>query len=102
MGTLRGAPGSHVPDRCRSDSMIPDDPYLLVRAGSLYVTVVLTVAIWIVRRPTARDVSAGLLASVLNLPALMALNLAAMRYGWGTFDGRRGTVLGATVDFPAR
>ena len=78
--------------------MMPGDPYLLVRAGSLYVTVVLTLAAWAVRRPTAREMSGGVLACLWNLPALMALNLAAVHYGWWTFDARGGLFLGVPVD----
>ena len=41
--------------------MMPGDPYLLVRAASLYVTVVLTLALWAVRRPGARHMSGAAL-----------------------------------------
>src|SRR5688572_8996579 len=86
VGTIRREHRSRVPHRRGGDPMMPGDPYLLVRAVSLYVTVVLTVAAWAVRRPTARDMSGGVLACLWNLPTLMALNLAAAHYGWWTFD----------------
>ena len=78
--------------------MTAGDPYLLVRAGSIYVTVVLTLAVWVVRRPTAREVSGGVLATMWNLPALTALNLAAIHFGWWAFDARGGLFLGTPVD----
>ncbi len=74
------------------------DPYLLVRAGSLYATVLLTLAIWAVRRPGRNELSGGLLATVWNVPVLMALNLAAVHQGWWTFDARGGLFLGVPVD----
>src|SRR6187402_92205 len=80
LGTLCGDDGSDLPHRCSGDSMITNDPYLLVRAGALYVTVMLTVAACVVRRPTAGDVSGALMASLWNVPVLMALNVAAMKY----------------------
>ena len=74
------------------------DPYLLVRAASLYVTVVLTFAVWIWRRPSDRAwVGAGL-GFLWNLPALMLLHLAATRFGWWRIDADGGLLLGMPVD----
>jgi protein-S-isoprenylcysteine O-methyltransferase Ste14 len=78
---------------------MPVDPHLLVRAGALYATVVLTLVAWAVRRPTARDMSGGVLACLWNLPTLMALNLAAAHYGWWRFDAHGGVFLGVPIDF---
>jgi protein-S-isoprenylcysteine O-methyltransferase Ste14 len=75
------------------------DPYLVVRAGSLYVVVMLTLAIWIIRRRPSRMLLAGLLASLWNLPVLVALNLAAIYFGWWTFNASGGIFLGVPVDF---
>jgi protein-S-isoprenylcysteine O-methyltransferase Ste14 len=74
------------------------DPYLLVRAGALYVTVVLTVAIWTWRRPGARALAGAVLACLWNLPVVLALHLAARRFGWWEFDARGGLLLGMPVD----
>ena len=78
--------------------MIAADPYLLVRAGSIYVTAFLTLAIWLVRRPRARELSAALLAALWNLPVLLAVTVAAVRYGWWTFDAAGGLLIGVPVD----
>jgi protein-S-isoprenylcysteine O-methyltransferase Ste14 len=78
--------------------VIPLDPYLVVRGGSLYLACVLSVAAWLWRRPSARVWSGGVIASLLNVPVLLALNVAASRAGWWTFDARGGLLLGVPVD----
>jgi protein-S-isoprenylcysteine O-methyltransferase Ste14 len=78
--------------------MIPADPYLLVRAASIYVAAVLTALVWAWRRPMPRALAGGLLASVWNLPALLALNVLAIRFGWWRFDATGGLLLGIPVD----
>ena len=75
-----------------------DDRYLLVRAASLYVTVMVSGALWVWRRPTARGVAGAVLASVWNLPVLLALHLAAAHFGWWRFDARGGLLLGLPVE----
>ena len=75
-----------------------DDPYLLVRAASLYVTVMLTGALWVWRRPTRLAVAGAVMASLWNLPAVLALHLAATHFGWWQFDARGGLVLGMPVE----
>jgi protein-S-isoprenylcysteine O-methyltransferase Ste14 len=74
------------------------DPYVLVRAGSLYITAVLTAAVWLWRRPSSRTVGAAVLAFIWNIPAVLLLNLLAMRAGWWDFDARGGLLLGVPVD----
>jgi hypothetical protein len=66
------------------------DRYLLVRAASLYIAVVLSVAVWVWRRPGTRAVSAAVLASLWNLPALLLLHVAAAHFGWWQFEARGG------------
>src|SRR5436190_3674002 len=75
-----------------------DDHYLLVRAASLYVTVMLTGAIWMGRRPTRCAVAGAVMASLWNLPAVLALHLAAKHFGWWQFDARGGLLLGMPVE----
>lgn len=74
------------------------DPYLLVRAGSLYMTTVFTAAVWLWRRPSSRTSGAAVLAFIWNVPAVLLLNLLAMRAGWWDFDARGGLLLGVPVD----
>jgi len=75
-----------------------DDRYLLVRAASLYITVMATGAVWLWRRPTGRAVAAAVLASFWNVPVVLALHLAAVHVGWWHFDARGGLLLGMPVE----
>ena len=74
------------------------DPYLLVRAASLYIAVILTIAVWLWRRPSPRAVAGAILAFVWNLPVVLILHLAALQFGWWQFDARGGLLLGMPVD----
>jgi protein-S-isoprenylcysteine O-methyltransferase Ste14 len=74
------------------------DRYLLVRTASLYVTVMLTAAVWVWRRPSTRIVSGAMLASVWNLPVVLLLHVAAAHFGWWQMDARGGLLLGMPVD----
>ena len=74
------------------------DPYLLVRAGSVYVAAVPTSAAWLWRRPDARSMTGALLGAIWNVPALLALNVIAARIGWWRFDAHGGLLLGVPVD----
>ena len=75
-----------------------EDRYLLIRAASLYVTVMLTVALWVWRRPTRSAVAGALMASVWNLPVVLVLHLAAKHFGWWQFDAHGGLFLGMPVE----
>ena len=72
-------------------------PELLVRAASLYVPVLLAIAIALHARPDRRRVAGALLATAWNLVALLAVNLVAVRAGWWTFAAGSASVGG----FPA-
>ncbi|HEY3043233.1 MAG TPA: hypothetical protein VGJ39_04375 [Vicinamibacterales bacterium] len=89
--------------------MMFDDRYLLVRAASLYVTVMLTCVFWVWRRPFAEPVEAqgrptrgavagAVMASIWNVPVVLALHLAAAHFGWWQFDARGGLLLGMPVE----
>ncbi len=75
-----------------------DDRYLLVRAGALYVALVLTVVSWACRRPRACVIGGAALAGLWNVPVLLALHLLATRAGWWWFDADGGLLLGMPVD----
>src|SRR5262245_28764644 len=75
-----------------------DDRYLLIRAASVYISVVLTVMVWLWRRPTTRERAGAMLASAWNLPVVLALQLAARQFGWWEFDARGGLFLGIPVE----
>jgi len=78
--------------------VIPIDPYLLVRATSLYVALVLTAAVWVWRRPDPRSIAGAALAFVWNLPVVLILHMVAARMGWWRFDASGGMLLGMPVD----
>jgi protein-S-isoprenylcysteine O-methyltransferase Ste14/predicted DCC family thiol-disulfide oxidoreductase YuxK len=78
--------------------MIRVDPYLLVRAASLYLAVTATIVLWAWRRPAPRGVAGAVLACCWNLPIVLGLNVAAAHEGWWRFDGHGGLLLGMPVD----
>ena len=78
--------------------MIAVDPYLLVRAGSVYVAAVLTSAVWLWRRPDRRCATGALLGAIWNVPAVLMLNVIAVRIGWWHFEAHGGLLLGVPVD----
>jgi protein-S-isoprenylcysteine O-methyltransferase Ste14 len=78
--------------------MTLENRYLLVRAASLYISVIATGLVWMWRRPTTRTVAGAVLASFWNLPIVLALHLAATHFGWWRFDARGGLLLGMPVE----
>jgi protein-S-isoprenylcysteine O-methyltransferase Ste14 len=74
------------------------DPYLLVRAASIYLALVLTVAVWFWRWPRQEAVAGAVMASVWNLPLVLLLNVVAQRRGWWRFDARGGLLLGVPLE----
>jgi protein-S-isoprenylcysteine O-methyltransferase Ste14 len=74
------------------------DAHVFVRAASLYVAVVATATAVIWRRPTARQLTGALLAALWNLPALLMVNVIAIRLGWWRFEADGGLLLGVPVD----
>ena len=78
--------------------MMSLDPYLLVRAASIYLVLMLTVAVWLWRRPRQEAVAGAVLASVWNLPLVLLLNVVAQWRGWWRFDARGGLLLGIPLE----
>ena len=74
------------------------DSYVIVRAASIYIAVMLTGAVWMWRRPTTRSLTGALLAAVWNLPVVLVLHLAADRFLWWRFDASGGLFLGMPVE----
>ena len=75
------------------------DPYLIVRAAAVYLAVMSTCLACVWRRPHRRALTGALLASMWNLPAVLAVNVAAARAGWWRFHAEGGLLLGVPVDF---
>ena len=78
--------------------MIVDDRYLLVRAASVYIAVVLLAVAWGFTRPRGRVIAGAMLATIWNVPVLLALHVLADRAGWWRFDAAGGLLLGMPVD----
>jgi hypothetical protein len=78
--------------------MIFPDRYLLVRAASIYIVVMLTGFAWVWRRPSLRTMQGAVLASFWNLPVVLLLQLAAARFGWWRVDAHGGLLFGIPVD----
>ena len=74
------------------------DPYLLVRAASLYLAIVLAAIAWASRRPSRRAIAGAGLAFAWQVPFLLALNLLALRFAWWHFDATGGLLVGMPVD----
>ena len=72
------------------------DRYLLVRAASLYLTALVTLAVWIWRRPSRRAIAGAALACCCSIPAILALNVLAACGWWHLTRG--GCLLGTPVD----
>ena len=74
------------------------DPYLVVRAASLYLGIVLVAVAWIWTRPSRRLAGAALVSTCWTLPTLLALHVLATSRGWWRFDATGGTLLEMPVD----
>jgi hypothetical protein len=90
--------GGGLPDRRGGDAVNGIDPHLAVRASALYLTLVVTIALWLWRRPTRRASAGAMLACCWNVPVVLALHIAASRSGWWWFDAAGGLFMGLPVD----
>src|SRR3954470_23652056 len=89
-GALRRASCRSLFDRYGGDAVTLPDRYLLVRAGAVYFAVMLTAAGWLWRRPGRRTMAPAFLATMWNVPVVLAVQLVAARTGWWTFDADGG------------
>ena len=74
------------------------DPVSLVRAAALYVPLSLTAVAWLARAPSRRERAAAILATAWNVPALLALHVAARRFGWWSYGVTDATIAGFPID----
>jgi protein-S-isoprenylcysteine O-methyltransferase Ste14 len=74
------------------------DPYLLVRAATIYLPIIMLAAAWMSRRPDHRALTGAFMSMAWNVPALLAIHLVADRAGWWQFDADGGMLLGFPVD----
>jgi protein-S-isoprenylcysteine O-methyltransferase Ste14 len=70
----------------------------VIRALSLYVPLLAAFVLWNWRKPARAEATGAVLASAWNLPALLALNLLAGRFGWWRFNALGAVFLGTPVD----
>lgn len=75
-----------------------DDRYLLVRAFAVYLAAVGVTGAALWRRPGNRAYTGALLAFFWNVPALLAVHVAASVMGWWSYDAEGGLLLGMPVD----
>ena len=74
------------------------DRTFIIRAISLYAPLVFAFAIWSLRKLSRAEATGALLATAWNLPALLAVNLMAMHFGWWNFSVKGGTLFAMPVD----
>lgn len=70
----------------------------IIRAVSLYAPLVFALILWNLRKLSRSEATGALLATAWNLPALLAVNLIAMHFGWWNFSVKGGTLFGLPVD----
>lgn len=75
------------------------DPHLIIRAGALYVPIVLLAIAILWRRPDRRALTGAFLSLVWTMPALLALHVAATRWAWWSFSADGGLLVGMPIDF---
>jgi protein-S-isoprenylcysteine O-methyltransferase Ste14 len=74
------------------------DPFLIVRAGSIYLATAFTLVLWVWRRPSPGVMAGAVLAFFLNVPVVLAVSIGAAQLGWWQFTARGGLLLGVPVD----
>lgn len=74
-----------------------DDP-AAIRALLLFAPFALGVGLWLLRRPRRPEKTGILFALLWNVVSLLALNSAALRVGWWSFDVAGGSLIGVPVD----
>jgi protein-S-isoprenylcysteine O-methyltransferase Ste14 len=74
------------------------DRITLIRAGALYAPLCSTAIAWLVSPPTRRERATVFLATAWNVPMLLAVHVAAMKYGWWSYDATDATIAGFPVD----
>src|SRR5215216_259294 len=70
----------------------------LARIAVLYLPLCLTATAWLLAPPSRRERAAAFLATAWNVPALLAVHVAAMKYGWWSYSPVEGTLAGLPVD----
>lgn len=74
------------------------DRLTLLRAAALYLPLCFAGIAWLATSPGPRDRAAVFLATAWNVPSLLALHIAATRFGWWSFGVTDATIAGFPVD----
>jgi protein-S-isoprenylcysteine O-methyltransferase Ste14 len=74
------------------------DRVTLIRVAALYGALCATGIAWLVWPPTRRERAAAFLATAWNMPTLLLVHGAAMRFGWWTYNAADATLAGFPVD----
>lgn len=70
----------------------------VIRAAALLGPVLVTMGLWHWRAPDRRLAAGVLLATLWNVPALLALHLAAASAGWWRYEAAGGLIAGMPID----
>jgi protein-S-isoprenylcysteine O-methyltransferase Ste14 len=70
----------------------------VIRAAALFGPALLTMGLWHWRAPDRRLAAGALLATLWNLPALLAVHLVAAAAGWWRYEAIGGLVAGMPID----
>jgi len=74
------------------------DRYVFVRTAAFYIVAVLTLLVWAWRRPSRETLRGAVLAFVWNLPAILLVNVVAVKAGWWRFHAQGGLLFGIPAD----
>src|SRR6185295_17942793 len=70
----------------------------LARAALLLVPCLLLSVLWIAMRPSPREMTGAMLALLWNVPLVLLVNVAAIRFGWWQFAAGERMLLGMPID----
>lgn len=76
----------------------PEPGEMLVRGVALYLPILVTIALALHRRPGRARITAAVLATAWNIPALLALNVIAVATDWWSFGVTSAAVAGVPAD----
>jgi protein-S-isoprenylcysteine O-methyltransferase Ste14 len=70
----------------------------LARTALLLVPCLLLSVLWVAMRPSPREMTGAMLALLWNVPLILLVNVAAIRFGWWEFAAGERMLLGMPID----